>query len=86
VQLPYSDTEDSNNTIDGILYGIQMLYEEIIEKKIPEGRRLLVVHSPFYGNGWAWIDGKPGAIDPANWHRCNHQTLLEALKEIRKYE
>lgn len=47
----------------------------------PEGRKLLIVESDFYGSGWGWIEGCPGKIDPINWH-TEEPVFLHAVNSL----
>ncbi|HEV8051538.1 MAG TPA: hypothetical protein VGP47_03520 [Parachlamydiaceae bacterium] len=92
VQVSAGVSQDPNlvhEKINAIFHGIALILESIedAEKQnlIPDGQRLLIVNSDFYGNGWEWITGNPGEIDQAEW-KTESPVLLSALMDIPSKE
>lgn len=92
IQLGYGGSsmdEAARDRINGIFHAIGYLFEAVEEAKnaglLPQERRLLVVESDFYGQGWQWIDGLPGKIDPAEW-KTDQPVILDALADIPRKE
>jgi hypothetical protein len=83
--MPTLDPEFAKNRVNAAFYGVNLLFHELDKSHqidlIPIGRRLLVVESDYYGRGWGWIDGFPGAIDPNKWN-TQDPIILSALNAI----
>lgn len=86
-QLAYGNAyEDENGSsrVNGMLDAVEIFFAAITaatEKGlIPDGHRLMVIDSDFYGKGWCWIKEGQKIIDEASWHPDT--TLMQALKAI----
>jgi len=80
----FDDERISTDRIEGLFYAIEPIFMAIADanKKglIPEGRRLLVIQSDFYGKGWGWIQEGQKVIDPKAWH--SDENMLQAINAI----
>lgn len=84
IQLKYGNEQETRERIDGILYGVERMLKSVVEdKKLPEGKRLLVIQSDFNASGWGWVIGQPKEIDRSTWH-TEGSILQGAIEEIRK--
>lgn len=79
------DQESVHQRINGIFHGVSLIFDSLQEADqknlLPEGKRLLIIDSDFYGSGWEWITGNPGKINKAEWN-TEGLTLLSALNSI----
>ncbi|MGA8164557.1 MAG: hypothetical protein WB791_05960 [Waddliaceae bacterium] len=64
---------------NGQLIGVKLLYEAANHVQIPDGKRLLIVESDFYGSGWGWIEGYPGEVQ--DW-QTDDPVFLHAINSI----
>jgi hypothetical protein len=90
IQLSYDsaalvDFEAARERVDGILEGIGYLFESVNtaakEGLFPENKKLLIIQSDFFGNGWGWIEGHPQQIDEKKWN-TEEPVILNALMDI----
>lgn len=80
-QIKYDGAADSREKVDNQLMSIEMLYEQAKDANIPEGSRLLIVESDFFGKGWEWIKDYPGTISQENWN-TEGPVVLNALNAL----
>lgn len=82
----FRDEEASADRVLGMFYTIPLIFNEIEKSSsaglIPEGQRLLIVQSDFYGSGWGWIEGRQEKINEKAWHA--YENVLFALASIPK--
>jgi hypothetical protein len=80
----YKDESEKRDRINGTFYAIEYLYDAIAAADknglIPDGQRLLVIDSDFYGRGWEWIHENQGSIDPQTWNA--EEGMLQAMLAI----
>jgi hypothetical protein len=52
--------------VDATFYGIESLLESM-KNYDTQDKRLFVVQSEYYGQGWGWIEGFPDKIHAKDW-------------------
>lgn len=86
IQLKDADTSYVDGNLKAIDYLFKLMSEVEHKHPLPEGKRLVVVQSDFYGSGWGWVSGKTEEIDEKEWHakQANRTVLFDALSELAK--